>query len=163
MKVVSNASPLVNLARIGQLRVLPLIFGRVLLPDAVWQEVVEDGRGQAGADEIRQATWIERATVSNQPLVHSLRQDLDPGEAEAIVLAVEINADWLLMDERLGRETARHFGLTHVGLVGILGEAKKRGIVRELSPLLNQLRNVAGFRMSSELYNQVLRDAGEQT
>ena len=76
-------------------------------------------------------------------------------------MAVEVNADWLLMDERLGRETARHFGLTHVGLVGILGEAKKQGIVHELSPLLNQLRDVAGFRMSSELYNQVLRDAGE--
>jgi predicted nucleic acid-binding protein len=162
MKVVSNASPLVNLARIGQLRLLPLVFGHIVLPDAVWQEVVDDGRGQPGAEEIRRASWINRASVSNQPLVHSLRQDLDAGEAEAIVLAVEINADWLLMDERLGRETARHFGLTHVGLVGILGEAKQRGIVRELRPLLNQLRDVAGFRMSSELYNQVLRDAGEQ-
>lgn len=96
------------------MRLLPLVFGRIVLPDAVWQGVVEDGRDQPGADEVRRASWINRASVSNQPLVHSLRQDLDAGEAEAIVLAVEINADWLLMDERLGRETARHFGLTHV-------------------------------------------------
>lgn len=98
MKVVSDASPLVNLARIGQLALLPQLFGRVLIPDAVWQEVVEDGRGQPGADEIRIATWIERMTVSNRQLVHSLRQDLDAGEAEAIALAVEVDADWLLQE-----------------------------------------------------------------
>jgi len=161
MKVVSNASPLVNLARIGQLIVLPQLFGHVLLPDAVWQEVVEDGRGQPGADEIRRASWVERVAVSNQLLVHSLRLDLDPGEAEAIALAVEITADWLLMDERLGRETAGYFGLRYVGLVGILGAAKRRGILKELRPLLNQLRDVAGFRMSRALYTQVLHDAGE--
>lgn len=111
MKVVSNTSPLINLARIGHLNLLPRIFGRLLIPEAVWQEAVIDGEGQPGAKEIRQADWIERATVSNRQLVRSLRQELDPGEAEAIALAVEINADWLLMDERLARQTARHFGL----------------------------------------------------
>lgn len=161
MKVVSNASPLVNLARIGQLTLLPQLFGQVLIPDAVWQEVVEDGRGQPGADEIRMAAWIERMTVSNRQLVHSLRQDLDPGEAEAIALAVEIEADWLLMDERLGRETAAHFGLRYAGLISILSEARERGIVQELRPLLNQLRDVAGFWISSALADRVLRDAGE--
>ena len=91
-----------QLGRIGQLALLQQLFGRLLLPEAVWQEVVEDGRGQPGADEIRRAAWVERATVSNGQLVHSLRQELDPGEAEAVALAVELNADWLLMDERLG-------------------------------------------------------------
>ncbi len=161
MKVVSNASPLINLARIGQLALLPRLFGRLLLPQAVWQEVVEDGRGQPGAEEIRRAVWIERATVSNQQLVHSLRQDLDSGEAEAIALAIEIQADWLLMDERLGRETAQYFGLRYIGLVGILSAAKQRGDLKALRPLLDRLRDVAGFRVSSALYQQVLRDAGE--
>ena len=161
MKVVSNASPLINLARIGQLALLSRLFGRLLLPQAVWQEVVEDGRGQPGAEEIRRAVWIERAAVSNQPLIHSLRQDLDAGEAEAIALAIEIQADWLLMDERLGRETAQYFGLRYVGLVGILSAAKQRGDLKALRPLLDRLRDVAGFRVSSALYQQVLRDAGE--
>jgi len=161
VKVVSNASPLINLARIGQLALLPRLFGRLLLPQAVWQEVVEDGRGQPGAEEIRRAVWIERAAVSNQPLIHSLRQDFDAGEAEAIVLAIEIQADWLLMDERLGRETAQYFGLRYVGLVGILSAAKQRGDLKALRPLLDRLRDVAGFRVSSALYQQVLRDAGE--
>jgi len=161
VKVVSNASPLINLARIGQLALLPRLFGRLLLPQAVWQEVVEDGRGQPGAEEIRRAVWIERAAVSNQPLIHSLRQDFDAGEAEAIALAIEIQADWLLMDERLGRETAQYFGLRYVGLVGILSAAKQRGDLKALRPLLDRLRDVAGFRVSSALYQQVLRDAGE--
>jgi len=74
-----------------------------LIPDAVWQEAVIDGESQPGAKEIRQAGWVERVTVSNRQLVRSLCQELDPAEAETISLAVEITADWLLMDERLGR------------------------------------------------------------
>ncbi len=104
---------------------------------------------------------MERAAVANRLLVHSLRQDLDAGEAEAIALAIEIEADWLLMDERLGRETAHHFGLRYVGLVGILSAAKQRGDLKALRPHLDRLRDVAGFRVSSALYEQVLRDAGE--
>lgn len=161
MKVVSNTSPLINLARIGHLNLLPSVFGRLLIPEAVWQEAVIDGEGQPGAKEIRQADWIERVTVSNRPLVRSLRQELDPGEAEAIALAVEINADWLLMDERLGRQTARHFGLGYIGLIGILKVAKRRGEIEALSPLLEQLRDIAGFRISPALYEQVLREMGE--
>jgi uncharacterized protein len=161
MKVVSNASPLINLTRIGQLMLLPRIFGRLLIPDAVWQEVVVDGQGQAGAEEIRLAGWIERKSVTNHLLVHSLRQELDPGEAEAIALAVEVNADWLLMDERLGRQTAQHFGLEHIGVVGILQAAKQRGDIAALRPLLTDLRDIAGFHISSVLWEQVLQDAGE--
>ena len=161
MKVVSNASPLINLARIGQLRLLPRIFERLLIPEAVWQEVVVDGDDQPGAKEILQAGWVERADVSNRQLVRSLRQELDPGEAEAIALAVEVNADWLLMDERLGRQTARHFGLGYIGLIGILKAAKQRGEIAALRPLLEQLRDLAGFRISPALYEQALREMGE--
>jgi hypothetical protein len=132
-----------------------------LIPEAVWQEVVEDGEGQPGAEEIRQADWVERAEVSNRQLVRSLRQELDPGEAEAIALAVEINADWLLMDERLGRQTARHFGLGYIGLIGILKVAKRRGEIAALRPLLEQLRDLAGFRVSPAMYEQALREMGE--
>ncbi len=154
MKVVSNASPLINLARIGQLSLLPRIFSRILIPEAVWQEVVVDGEDQPGAKEIHQAGWAERAVVSNHHLVRSLRQELDAGEVEAIALAVEINADWLLMDERLGRQTARHFGLGYIGLIGILKVAKQRGKIAALRPLLEQLRDLAGFRISPALYEQ---------
>ena len=161
MIVVSNTSPLINLASIDHLDLLRRIFSRILIPAAVWQEAVIDGEGQPGAKEICQAGWIERLTVTNRQLVHSLGQELDPGEAEAISLAVEIKADWLLMDERLGRQTARHFGLGNIGLIGILKVAKLRGEIASLRPLLEQLRDIAGFRISQALFEQALLDVGE--
>jgi predicted nucleic acid-binding protein len=98
--------------------------------------------------------WIQKRRFSSLT-------GIDPGEAEAVALAVGINADWLVMDEGLDRETARHFGLRCVGLIGVPSAAKRRGAVSALHPLLDQLRDVAGFRISSALYEQVLRDAGE--
>ena len=105
--------------------------------------------------------WIKVQAIDNRPLVQALRQDLDPGESEAIVLAIKIGADLLLMDERLGQETARHFGLHHVGLIGVLTEAKQRGIISAIKPYLEALRHTAGFRVSDALYLRVLQDQGE--
>lgn len=90
-----------------------------------------------------------------------MQQDLDRGEAEAIALAVEEEADLLLMDERIGRESANHLGLRYAGLVGVLIEAKSKALVREVKPLLDALRDVAGFRLSQDLYARVLKDQQE--
>ncbi|RJQ72190.1 MAG: DUF3368 domain-containing protein [Desulfobacteraceae bacterium] len=161
MKVASNSSPLINLARIGKLDLLRIVFERIIIPEAVWQEVVVEGEGQPGALDIKNANWIEIQAVANKQLVHALRQELDGGEAEAIVLALELQADVLLMDERLGREIAKHFGLRYVGLAGVLIRAKRKGIIDQVNPLLTALRNVAGFRISDGLYQRVLQDAKE--
>jgi len=101
MSVVSNASPLINLARIDQLDLLRQLYGEVWIPEAVYREVVEEGAGQAGAEEVRAASWIKTRDVSNKALVQALRYELDAGEAEAIALALVMQADLLLMDERL--------------------------------------------------------------
>lgn len=99
--------------------------------------------------------------MSNRPLAVALQRDLDAGEAEAIALAVETNADLLLMDERLGREEANNLGLNCIGLIGVLIAAKRKGLVAEIKPLLDALRDVAGFWISGALYRRVLRDEGE--
>lgn len=161
LTVVSNASPLINLARIGQLAVLHLLYGELLVPEAVWHEVVEEGAGQPGADQVRTSNWIMVHSIENQRLVQALRQDLDPGEAEAIVLAVEMGADLLLMDERLGRETARHFGLRYTGLIGVFTEAKHKGLIPTVKPYLDALRHTAGFWIGDVLYLRVLQDENE--
>jgi len=161
MSVVSNASPLINLARIGRLELLPQLYGELIVPEAVWHEVVVEGAGQPGAEEIEAASWIQVQQTKNRELVLALRQELDAGEAEAIALALETEADFLLMDEHLGRETAVHMGARCVGLIGIFVEAKRRGLVSEIRPLLNALRDVAGFWVSETLYRRVLRDEGE--
>lgn len=88
-------------------------FGKLIIPDAVWLEVVASDPGKAGVREVSEATWIEQQTVKDRPLVNLLRQDLGAGESEAIVLARECGADVLLMDERRGREAAKRLGLTY--------------------------------------------------
>ena len=136
MKVVSNASPLINLARIGRLDLLQQLYGELLIPEAVWQEVVVDGSGQPGAEIIKSAAWIKINTVVNVQLVQSFRQDLDSGEAEAIALALEVSADLLLMDERFGREIAEYFEVRYSGLIGVLVEAKHKKLISEIKTLL---------------------------
>ena len=75
MNVVSNASPLINLARIGELGMLRALYDQVLIPEAVWQEVVVDGSGQAGATDVQHASWIVRHRVANRSLVRALAQN----------------------------------------------------------------------------------------
>ena len=161
MNVVSNVSPLIALIRLGHLDLLRQLYGTIVIPEAVWHEVVVEGADQPGAETVSSASWIERRTVTNRPLVHALRQELDAGEAEAIALAVEIDDALLLMDERLGRDTVRHFGIRYTGVVGVLIEAKHKGLVQALQPLLDALRNLVGFRVSEALYRRVLQDEGE--
>ncbi|HLF87810.1 MAG TPA: DUF3368 domain-containing protein [Anaerolineales bacterium] len=161
MKVVSNASPLVSLSRIGKLELLHKLYSEIYIPDAVWQEVVLDGAGQPGAGEVGTVQWIKKQAVQNVQLVQALRQNLDAGEAEAIVLALEVKADLLVMDERLGRETARHLGVRFTGVVGALVEARQKEYIQAIAPLLDALRYSASFRISDQLYNHVLKNQGE--
>jgi predicted nucleic acid-binding protein len=161
MKIVCNASPLINLARIGKLDLLRELYGELIIPEAVWHEVVEEGSGQPGAEEVKCADWIKTQGVTNMDLRRALQQELDAGETEAIVLALEIGADLLLMDERIGREVARHFGLRYTGLIGIFIEAKRKGYFSAIKPHLDSLRNIAGFHLSNELYLRVLQDEKE--
>jgi predicted nucleic acid-binding protein len=161
MSIVSNASLLINLSRIDKLELLRDLYKEILIPEGVWHEVVVEGGNQPGAETIRASVWIKRQAVKNRDLIQALRQELDTGEAEAIALSLEIGAELLLMDEHLGREVARHFGLRYSGLIGVLIEAKHKGFINAIKPLLDSLRNVAGFRVSNLLYEQVLRDEKE--
>jgi predicted nucleic acid-binding protein len=161
VSVVSDASALINLARIGELDLLRQLYGELWIPEAVWREVVIEGAGQPGAEEVKAVSWIETHDVANEHLVRALRQDLDAGEAEAIARALEVGADLLLMDERLGRETARYLGVRYVGLVGVLIAAKRSGLTDAVKSRLDALREMAGFRVSDTLYTRVLRDEGE--
>lgn len=157
MIIVSDASPLIALGRIGKLDLLREIFGSLILPDSVWREVVEAGTQKLGADAVGSAPWISRQSVHDQDLVNLLRHDLGAGEAEAIVLARECNADFLLIDERLGRSAAKNLGLKVVGLVGILIEARDRGLIPDAESLMNRLHDEAGFWISEDLRKLVTR------
>lgn len=161
MIVVSNTSPLTNLAAIGRFGLLESLFARLHIPQAVYDEIVVRGAGRAGASEVSSAGWITTHAVTDRALVGALELELDSGEAEAIALALEIVSDVVLIDERLGRRVASRMGLRPLGLVGVLLDAKQNSLIDLVAPLLDDLRAVAGFRISPTLYADALRLAGE--
>jgi predicted nucleic acid-binding protein len=159
-EVVSNSGPLIALAEIGRFLLLKQLFGRLLIPFAVYREVVVDGIGQPGAEETAEADWIKTVEVRDRLAVDLLRDELGPGQSEAIVLATELSANYLLLDDWKARRKARHLGLQVSGTLGVLLMAKTAGLVKEVKPLLDQLRKT-DFRMSSKVYQDVLAKAGE--
>jgi predicted nucleic acid-binding protein len=163
MIIVSNTSPLTNLAAIGQFDLLRRLYASLHIPQGVWGELNASNQRWPGRDEVATANWIERHTVQNQALVLALRRDLDRGEAESIALALELGADLVLMDEREGRRAAQQMGLDVIGVVGILLEAKARQAIDDLRPYLDALRQTAGFYLSESLYQHALALASEIT
>ncbi len=161
MIIVSDTSPINNLAAINQLDLLRQLYTTVIIPETVYQELTETEITVAGATEVQTLDWIQTRQVSNRTLVEILRNELDGGEAEAIALAIELNADQVLIDERRGRMVAARSNLNYVGILGILIEAKGQELILEVKPLLDALINRAGFWVTEPLYNRVLQLVGE--
>jgi uncharacterized protein len=162
--VVSDTSPITNLAAIGQLDLLRKLYKTIVIPIAVHHEMVTVEKLVPGAVEVQTLDWIKTQAVANVQRVEDIQANqngIDRGEAEAIVLALEIEAELLLMDERRGRNLAGTFGLNVTGLLGVLLQAKRSSLISSVKPLLDQLIQIADFRVSDELYSFVLKTAGE--
>jgi len=145
MIVVTNTSPLTNLAAIGQFELLRRLFTTVHIPRGVWNELNAGERRWPGHDQVAAADWVEQHAVHDQALVTALRRDLDRGEAESIALALELGADLVLMDEREGRRAAQRLGL-QLGLPQHCPYANAspiltRGLKRGKICLVNAYRN----------------------
>lgn len=161
MIIVSDTSPLNNLAAVNQLHLLHQLYGIVFIPEAVYRELTDPPSPVAGATEVQTLDWIQTRAVSDRTLVEALSNELDIGEAEAIALAVETKAEQLLIDERRGRLVAARLNLRYIGILGILVEAKSQGLIAEVKPVLDALINNAGFWVAEPLYNSVLGRVNE--
>ncbi|MDB9535987.1 DUF3368 domain-containing protein [Dolichospermum planctonicum CS-1226] len=163
MIIVSDTSPLSNLAIVGYLSLLQQIYNKVIIPQAVAEELRNASDEENLIAGVLSLDWIEVVSAKNLELISVLRNNhnLDRGEAEAIALALELNADELLIDERLGRREATRLGLPITGVLGILLVAKRRGLISAVQPVMDALMNQVGFRVSSQLYAEVLKAAGE--
>jgi predicted nucleic acid-binding protein len=158
--VVSNAGPLIALARIAETDLLPRLYGAIVIPPAVRAEITKSGRERPGSVTFKSAEWLRVRKISDLSAVEPLRGNLDAGESEAIVLALELEADVLLMDEALGRRAASEQGVTLSGTLGTLLLAKEENVIDEVAPVVDQLIST-GFRVSDSLYQHVLKQAGE--
>jgi uncharacterized protein len=161
MIVVSNTTPLVGLAVIGRFELLSQLFGKIYIPQAVYDEAVVHGREAGGArEEGLSADWVEVVPVQDRLAVQVMLDELDLGEAETIVLAREIAADWVLMDEKKGRRKLNELRLDKVGTVGLLLKAKQLGLLPHIRSDLLKLRQNS-FSLSQSVVDSVLRQAGE--
>ena len=162
MKIVTNSTPLIELSKIEQLDLLRKVYGTILIPEEVYSEVVIDGTGKPGAAEVKAAEWIYRQSVRNRAQVRILQsqRSLHLGECATIVLAQEIDADQVILDDNAARQEAIARQLPVIGTVGILFVAKTQGIIPAVRPILDALR-AHGTRVSQRLYYQVLAKAQE--
>lgn len=161
MIVVSDASPIISLSSVGRLDLLTQLYEQIIVPASVLEEIAISDPDRPGVREVRHAEWLSSEIPQNRVLVRALEGELDRGEAEAIALAIEVSADFLIVDERRGREVARRMGVRVIGVLGILIEAKSRGFIPAVAPILEALLTEAGFRISPNLYRRVLEASDE--
>jgi predicted nucleic acid-binding protein len=159
LKIVSNTTPLIALLKLERLNILQSLYSEISIPVAVFNEI-EAGKHKSYYQDLSKVSWIKIVHVKdNQAVKYFL--DLDLGEAEAIVLATEIDADLIILDEKLGRFHAKHADLTVTGTIGVLIKAKKQGLINELKPLLIEL-TAKDVWISEKLPIEILTQIGEK-
>jgi uncharacterized protein len=161
MIIISDTSPIANLIQIGELKILHHLFGDVIIPPAVFKEIVALKTFGIDLTEFENSKWIKVIAPQNELFVSQIEIELDAGESEAIVVANEMRADYILMDERLGTKKAQEMGLQTIGLLGVLIKAKQQGEILLVKPILDALIKEAGFWIGLKLYHTVLKSTDE--
>jgi predicted nucleic acid-binding protein len=157
MIIVANTTPIISLASIGRLDILEKLFGNVMIPEAVYQEIkAKPGYGYEQVD----GAFIEVRAIQGLLYKDFLLTQLDSGEAETIILAKEVNADFVIIDENLGYRIANNAGLTAIRTLSLLLKAKEKGHIEQVKPLLDEMIT-KGRWYSSAVYRAFLEKAGE--
>lgn len=158
--IVADAGPLIAFARLSRLSLLRQVVEQVRIPDAAYEELAHRGRERPGATAVENEEWIQRQAIGDAGAVAALPPRLGSGEREAIVLA-EAEQATFLSDDREAREEAQRRGVEVVGSLWVLGEAKRRGLIPTVSPLIDALL-ASGYWMHPErVVRPFLEEMGE--
>ena len=167
MIVVSDATPIILLAKLSDFEFLKTLYQKIYIPQEVYDEIVTKGRGKAGEKELEgaQADWVEVKTVSGQAKIKKLEDvyGLGEGESAAITLSQELKANFLLTDDGLARRVALSLfkGTSTMvsGTIGILKLAREKGLISQdqLKSKIESLK-AEGFYLKDDLYRQILRE-----
>ena len=161
MIIVSNTTPLIAFSSLQKFDLLKSLFGEIYIAQAVYHEATFAKKPKDNLGfEISHADWIKTIQVKDSLAVSVLLDELDLGEAETIVLAKEINADWVLMDEKKGRRKLTQLGLQKIGTLGLLLKAKELGLLTAIQPEIKKLTET-GFNLSETVIHGVLKQANE--
>ena len=159
MIVVSNSGPIISFARASSLDISRQVLKEIIIPSAVYEDIVLQGGIKPGAIEIKNATWVKRETIRNISQVNQLPPSLGLGEREAIILAEELKA-FLLIDDRSARKEAEKRVIVCFGSIRVLKEAKEKMLIEKIRPIGDELRRT-GLRIKHSLYQKFLQEIGE--
>jgi len=154
--IVSNASPLIVLLRVNRLSILRELFEKVIIPEAVYEEITTKEHERLIFDRLE---WIESRSVTDVELTAFLEKLIDRGEAEAIVLAKELNAT-LLIDDAKARKYAKLLNTEAIGTLGLLKIAKRSGLVPSVRKVIEDML-AEGYYIEDRLVRKILKDIDE--
>ncbi len=163
-KAVSNSSTLIHLSAIQRLNLLETFYKEIIIPPAVWKEVVVEGEKRPGSKRIKNAKekgWIKIIEPSDKMLPQFLKSQIDEGEAEAITLAVELKANVIFLDESDARKMADIYKIKKTGVIGILIKAKKCNEISSLKREFDKLIKNGNFWIDNKLVQKALKEVGE--
>ena len=155
MVVISNSSPVIHLAKINKLNLLEKLYTKVIVPEKVYLECTETTQYHQEIQLISNSTWMTTLHIKDIRLFNLLYTEIDAGEAESLVLALEKDADLVLLDDMEARIKARSLGLNVTGTLGVLLKANNQGLITSLYEEINKLEQT-GFWISSDLKDKVL-------
>lgn len=158
LKVVTNTTPIISLLKLNRLDLLHKIYEKIKIPEAVFNDI-EAGSKKKYYKNIKKFNWINIVEIQDKKALNYFL-DLDIGEAEAIVLASEIDTDLLIIDEKLGRYHAKHANLKIIGTLGVLIKAKKLGYINSLKPIIDELSE-KGIWIDNNLKKTILQEVDE--
>lgn len=159
-KVVVNTTPFIALCHVNRLEILKELYGQVIIPDAVYREisVKSDSVCKKMVDEA--LDWIHIESIRDQLAKAMYKTQLHGGEVEVMILSKELAADVVIIDDANAKKHAKYLGLPVTGTLGVLIKAKQNGFIKELKPILLQLKE-KGIYISQNLVELCLKQAGE--
>ena len=161
--IIANSSPIIGLSKISRLSLLKDLWSEIIIPEAVYREVVIKGKNKPGVKTIKDSceSWIKTVPVKNKAEVRALRAILDEGEAEVIALAQELRANLMLIDNREPRIFAQNLGFRFIGTVGIIQLAWQKGLIIDPLQEIYKLR-LNSFWLSDKLIEEIKKEIQEQ-
>jgi len=159
LRVVSNSTPIISLLKLNRLELLQKLYTQIHIPIAVYHEI-EAGKTKKYYMDLSQIDWLNITEIRDRKALQHF-PDLGAGEAEVIVLATELNADLILLDEKSGRFHAKLANLNVTGTIGMLIKAKSAGLIQELKPLLEEMTEKDVW-ISNKLKREILKRVQEE-
>ena len=159
-KVIVNTTPLIALSHVGELTLLQKLYGEIMIPQAVYQELSakEDSICKKQVDN--SLDWIRVENIENQMAKAMYKTQLHEGEVEVMILAKEKSADVVIIDDANAKKHAKYLGLPVTGTLGVLIKAKKQGHIKELKPIIQEMVDKSIY-ISESLIKLCLEQAGE--